>query len=73
MILVLRFADDTEECFEVAPTTKLGSAHRDGYWWFTLTSGAQVAYGEEDVLRVELGNVTLADERGRVDAGGAAT
>lgn len=71
MILLVRFADDTEECFDVAPTTKLGSALRAGYWRFTLTSGAQVAWAEDEVLRVELGQVEFADERGRVNADGA--
>jgi hypothetical protein len=68
VILLVRFADETEEAFEVAPTTKLASAQRNGYWRFTLTSGAQVAYAEEEVRRVELGNVTFADDRGRLEA-----
>lgn len=70
MRLLIRFADETEEAFDVAPTTKLPSAQRNGYWRFTLTSGAQVAYAEEEVRRVELGNVEFADERGRLQAEG---
>lgn len=71
MILVLTFTDGTEECFDVAPTTKLSPLPKLGYWRFTLTTGAQVAYAEEAVQRVELGNVQFADERGRILADGA--
>lgn len=73
MIVVLTFTDGTEECFDVPAGTKLASAQRLGYWRFTLTTGAQVAYAEEAVQRVELGNIEFADDRGRVSAEGAET
>ena len=71
MILLIKFADGVEEAFQVPPTTKLTGQPKLGYWRFTLTTGAQVAYAEEEVKRLELGNVQFADDRDRVDADGA--
>lgn len=71
MLLVVTYADDSEEAFQVGERTRLKPLLKDGYWTFRTLAGGEVAIASDQVERVEFGQVTFADERGRIEADGA--
>lgn len=71
MLLVVTYTDESEDAFQVAEKTRLRPLLKDGYWTFRLLNGAEVAIAADEIERVELGQVSIADERGRVEADGA--
>lgn len=68
MICVVTFEDGSEEAFQVADRTRIGSLRKTGYWVIPTSEGGTVALAESDVVRVELGQIAFADDAGRVDA-----
>lgn len=52
--LIVRFADESEESYQVPHGTKLRSSLKDGWWVFALADGSQLAWFSEELTRVEL-------------------